>query len=397
MLDFETITVAFANLSHQRVRSNLTILGIIIGVAAIVALLSLSEGLNHSVRSYLESLGSNTMMAEPAGDVVSMAFSRIKEADIKKIESVNGIEVVIPFYESSGTIKHGNEEAGGFFIGLDPKKINYLAESGYLSLSDGRFLESSDSYSIMVYDNFTTDAFKEKVGLKQGLEIKGKKFHIVGVLKQSNVAMSGFGAFNIVWAPETTVKELFSEANPTEAMVVVKDGFSQKELAEKIEAKLLRQRKEKTVNIMTSESMMEQVSAILGVIQVVLAGIAMIALIVGALGIMNTMVMAVIERTTEIGLLKAIGATDAKILEIFLAESGMIGLAGGTTGVILGYGISMLISFFAAKANFPLPIEINWGIVFGAMAFSLTVGILSGIIPAKMAARLDPVEALRYE
>ena len=153
----------------------------------------------------------------------------------------------------------------------------------------------------------------------------------------------------------------------------------------------------KSVTVSSSDDLLKQVNAILGVITLVIAGIGGISLIVGGIGIMNAMITAVLERTKEIGLMKALGAANERILVMFILEAGFIGLIGGIIGILLGYGISALISFIGTSSGFALTAVMTPEITIGALVFALIIGIVSGLLPAIRAANLDPVVALRYE
>jgi len=149
--------------------------------------------------------------------------------------------------------------------------------------------------------------------------------------------------------------------------------------------------------LLTTEQMLESAKSILGILQLFLIGLAAISLIVGGIGIMNTMLMSVLERTKEIGLMKALGATNQQVLTQFITEAAIIGLIGGTIGTIIGIIFATIISILAKNNGIELPINISIELISGAMVFAITVGIISGLIPAKRAAKLDPVNALRHE
>ena len=307
---FETLRFALTNLKSQPLRSNLTVLSVIIGIASIVALVSLGQGVTNSFLGYFQSLGATTILVEPGSSFTETAFSRIPESDLRLVEGVTGVEAVMGFYETSATAKYGSRAASLFVIGIDPGKIVYLEETGYMQLLRGRFLSGGDKYGLLVHEEFLENAFDGKVGLRQSIELKGKKFQIVGILKKSDVAFSSLSNTNIVWAGKDTVKELFSEPNPTELAVKVVDKTKINEVADRIEAKLERKHGEKKFQILTPDNILEQTNAILGVLQVVVLAIAAISLVVGGIGIMNTMAMAVLVRTSDIGQLTSFEASN---------------------------------------------------------------------------------------
>jgi len=397
--DFEIIKMAADNLRHQGTRSYLTLLGIVIGIAAIVALVSIGESVNAFVVNQFESIGLDNVFVEPgsSGNIMSSAFSKMQKNDAKLIEPIPGVEAVIEFFETSSTATFKNKTAGVFIIGIDTDKQQYLEKTGYLSLAKGRLLESNDKFGIIVSDAFAKDAFEEPIALKERIEINGQDFKIIGITKQSDVAFSGFGVSNMVWMNKDTVKSFFDENQPTELIVKVVSKDKVNDVVERIEQKLERAHGEKNFQVMSTENIIQQAGSVLLIVQIVLVGLAAISLLVGGIGIMNTMLMAVMERTREIGVMKAIGATNARVLSLFLFEAGVIGLVGGIGGVLLGFFIAFGVSMVSQLAGFGLPLAINPLTIIGALGFAMIVGMVSGALPARRAAMLDPVEALRYE
>jgi len=393
----ETAKFALQALKSQRRRSFLNLLSIIIGMAAIVSLIAIGQGLNAGVSKQIEMLGTKTIFVEPGNlqNPASMAFSRIDESDIKEIERLQGVESVIGFYEAGGVLAKGKETVSAFFIGIEPEKQHFLAETGYLELVDGRFLEQGDTRAILVDEDFVEKAFQKEVGLRQGVETKGKEFKIVGVVKKNS--MSAMGGMNLVWAPKETVKEVFSEGNPTELAVVLFNENQAEDIAKKIEERLEMVHGEKKVSVLTPKNILEQTAGIIGTIQLVLLAIAAISLIVGAIGITNTMIVNVLQRTREIGLMKAVGATESQVLFIFAFEAVLLGAIGGFFGTILGYVFAFGAGAIISSTGFLFPIIFDPVLFAEAVAFAGLVGGIAGIAPAQRAARLDPTEALRWE
>ncbi len=399
MIDEELVSVAYRNLKMHKMRSLLTLLGIIIGIGAIVALVSIGEGLNQAVTEQFQALGLDTLFVEPGtGDLASTAVSRtLREEDIGLIEGIPGVEAAMGFYEIATVAEFRQKKSSVIIIGYDPDKREYLEKSGYINLLRGRQLESTDKYAVMVPESFTTDGFfEETLKIKDSIEIDGQKFKIVGVTKNLSSFMGGGFSVNFVFMPKKTVRGFFGEEDPVEIAVQATDRGLVSEVAEKIERKLKKAHGEEDFYVMTTENILDTAGVVIGLIQLVLVGLAAISLVVGGIGIMNTMLMSVMERTREIGVMKAVGATNNRILSIFLMEAGLIGAVGGVVGVALGLLIAAGISAIATAFGFSLPVGLNPLSLIGAVLFAMFVGMISGYYPARRAALLEPVEALRY-
>ncbi len=395
--DPELVATAIKNLKNQPMRRNLTLLGIVIGISSIIGLLAIGNGLNASIQQQFEGLGLNTIHIQAGEEFSSSVFSRLRARDPEIVSSVPYVDQVIPFYETAGTVKNQNNEASVFLIGVEPEDYPYLEQIGYVKLTDGRYPNENDVTGLVVYDSFLKNAFPEEIGLRQTLDIKGKKFKIIGVSGQSDVAMGGFGITNMVFTSKKALETYFNEDKPMEMLVTVTSKERVDETAQRIERLLERDHGEKDFTVNTAESLLDQVLSILGVVQFFVIAIAAVSILVGGIGITNTMFMAVTERTREIGTMKAMGATDALIRSLFLAEAGIIGAIGGLIGIIAGYFLAILVSVIATQSGFALPIAPDIGLILFGIGFSVIIGVISGLAPAEKAIRLDPVEAIRYE
>ncbi|MBU0635861.1 ABC transporter permease [Candidatus Micrarchaeota archaeon] len=393
----EIIQVAFKNLGQQKMRRNLTLLGVIIGVGAIITLAALGDSLNASIEEQFEAMGLNNVFVEPGGGMgFDAAFSRIPEKDIRIVEGIPNVEKVVPFFETSAIATKGKEEASVFLVGVKAEHQEVLEEMGYISLKEGRLLSDNDVYSLVVFENFLEDTFEKELQLRETLEIGGKKFRIVGVSNQSDVSFANLGFITMVFTSKKAL-ELFGEIDPVELVVQVSSKEHVPEVARRIEQRLERSHGQKDFSVLTSESILDIALQVIGVVQLFVLAIAAIALVVGAIGIMNTMFMAVTERTREIGTMKAIGATNATIRSIFLAEAGIVGIVGGAMGIGIGLLLAFATTFGATVMGFPLDLIISPFLILGGLLFSFLIGIIAGIAPSEKAMALDPVVAIRYE
>lgn len=397
-MDTEILRVAVSNIYHQKVRARLTILGIIIGIAAIVALLSIGATLQNAVNAQFALLGKDTVYIAPSQELgAASVFSRLSEKDVRLIEQTNGVDEFLAFYETAAVASRGNESKGLFLIGVDPTKWEILEKIGYAKIEQGRALTGNDEFELVVPKRFLTDAFDKDVKLRERLEMNNKSYRIVGTLADTETGMSSLGIVAYAFLPAKTVQNEFNEKDVTEGIATITTGQDPAIVAKQIENRFEREFNEKRINASTNEGLMEQAGSVLGAVQVFLAAIAALSLLVGGLGIANTTLMNVLERYQEIGTMKALGASSNRILSIFLAEAILMSALGGLIGSALGLIISALVSIMAANAGFGLPMQWNFGMIGLAIGFAMLVGMIAGFLPAKKAADLDPVVALRYE
>lgn len=400
----ELLGVALNNLSHQGLRSYLTLLGVVIGIAAIVTLVSLGEGLNNAVEEQFEQLGSNTLFVAPGGTSFTGAQEQtsnvktLRETEIDDIRALPEVSEVIAPLSSSATLSFGRESASAIVIGFDPNEIKNIEDTGFMEIQEGRNIVQNDGFSIVLGNTVAVELFDRDVRVHDHVKLDGKTFKVVGITKPTSQAFGGGpNTNNTVFIPEKAFRQLYADSAPAFLLVKTHTKEQVSGAKKKIERIFERAygRDQKEFGVVTSEQILEQISQVLGIIQLFLAGIASISLLVGGIGIMNTMVMAVLERTTEIGVMKAIGATNSLVMSIFLLEAGLIGLVGGILGVVLGYALAFAVGIAGQAGGFALSVSLNPSLIVGALLFSMIVGMISGALPARSAARLDPVEALR--
>ena len=394
--DKELLKVAFSNLKSQKLRSILSILGIVIGIAAIIALISLGEGLNASVQTQFEQLGTDTLTILPGGGFAESVFAQLEEDDEDTVETVRGVSSAVGIYVGSARIDFKGERKGVIIFGAEAKKAKNLESMGMVKVEFGRDLVEQDRGNILIGPKLADGFFENEIRIKENLQVNDEKLRVIGIMESPK---HFFGAmFNnaIVTTKADLERIMGEELTPFRIMVKIEPGQDIDEVRERIRNTLEKKHGKEDFQISSPQQASEVAGSVIGIIQLVLAGIAAISLIVGGIVIMNTMIMAVNERTHEIGVLKAIGATTKKIQAIFLAEAALIGFIGGILGLLLGaifsYGGSFALSTVMGL-NFQAVISPTMAIT--ALAFSIVVGILSGLVPAIMASKLDPVEAMR--
>ncbi len=404
----EYFHIAVRNIKTRSLRSWLTILGIVIGVFLIISLLSLSEGLKATINEQLQAMGGEMVMVMPGGDediFSSMMFggAKLERQDLEAIEKAKGVDTVMG-YSYTGTPARYKDEAKQIAIaGLDPWKESLEIMSIFQGwdLADGRWPAKKNE--ILIGPVVANDIFSKKVKPGSEIVIKGRKFIATGILKSLGSRQDD----SMVYMSMDVYQDLTGEKRGTAAYAMVKleEGVDETVVAEAIEDALSKTRKrrfgtdEADFSVLTSERMGDLAGNILGIIQLVIFLFAGVAIIVGGIGITNSMFTSVRERTREIGVMKAIGAKNSAVLIIFLFEAGIIGFIGGVGGTLLGTVLAKGVELYGqAHPMFYFSASVTPGLIIFGLVFSFFVGCLSGFIPARSAAKLKPVEALRrYE
>jgi len=391
----EILSTASKALLLNKVRSFLTMLGVIIGVFAVISLVSLVGGVQEYVVSSFEDLGSNLIFVvngkiemgqrQTAGSALISTNLKEKHVDMIKSTAKDYVDYITPQSQTYQTIKYKTEEYFLLLLG-----VNYEANDIFNSnIEKGRYFnrveQENSSRVVVLGNNLGKKFFGEENPIGKKIKISGKSYEVVGLLakKSPNYDES-------VILPYTTVMDEFSATGITSIVVKVKDNVDLEQAQQQVKLALLKDLKEDKFTVMTQEDILESIQNILNMLTIALASISGISLLVGGIGIMNIMLVSVAERTKEIGLRKALGATSSDIKNQFMAEAILISSLGGVLGLLLGWVTTIAIRPLI-KAVIPV-----WAIPL-ALGFSLAVGIVFGTYPAVNASKKDPIEALRYE
>ena len=398
------ISIISRNFARRKLRGWLTILGILIGITAVVSLVSLGQGLSGYVNEQFEKMVSDKIMITPGSSMAGMMGGtdvKLTEDDLSAVQNVRGVKIAGGWLYSMTNIKFRDETKQTWVIGIPLDETHEIVSSMLsFKILDGRDLKVGDKGKIVIgYNLYTGDFFDKGVKVGDTLIIKEQEFSVIGVVDK----IGNPGDDAQVYIAMDDAREIFN--NPDEynmLMVQVVKGTDINSISEAIKKRLRNTRDvkegEEDFNVQTTEELMKTSLSILSIVQAVIVAIAAISLLVGGIGIMNTMYTSVLERTREIGIMKAIGARNSDILAIFLIESGMIGLVGGAIGALFGVALSKIAEFGAAYAGYGiLKISFSPTLIIGVLLFSFITGMISGITPAMQAARMKPVEALRYE
>jgi putative ABC transport system permease protein len=404
--------LAWENISHRKIRSWLTIIGIIIGIMAVVALISLGQGVKKVITDEFTKIGTDKIFVFPAGGFSSgppgsvTGINPMTEHDIEVIRRSKGVNQVSGLLLKPAKIIYDRNTYFSTVIGIpldDSKKL--LDEAWNFKYAKGRSLKSGDKYKIIVgYDVANDKIFGKNVNVGDKINIEGQDFEIVGEI----ASMGDPDIDSGILMPQDTATQLFGAMHPlgmeeSEIIVRVNQGEDPAIVADNIKKDLRRSRNvkegEEDFSVQTTGQLLASFGVILNALLAIVIGIAAISLFVGGVGIMNTMYTAVLQRTNEIGVMKAIGAKNSDILQIFMIESGMLGLIGGTIGLILGMGLSSLVALIGRMAlkTTLLYAYFPWYLIVGSLLFAFVVGVLSGVLPAIHASKQNPVESLRYE
>jgi putative ABC transport system permease protein len=399
----EYIKLAIKNLRARRLRSYLTILGILIGVFLIITLLSLGEGLKQTVMRELKMMGKEILYVFPGelSDIMTIFFGgvQIEQETIDQIKKVEGVELVVPMNYKGEVVRYQGKTKMVLLFSYPRKKAQELfkTDMGW-KLEAGEWPNIYKEEEVIVGKLVPEDIFP---GLKPGdtIEIKGRKFIVTGVLQSLGSKQDD----SMIGLDEKVYKKITGQREGAQFVLIkIKSGLDPERMAQKIKRVLEEVQKRKKgeelrYSVLTNEKAGSIAGSILTIIQVVVFAFASIAILVGGIGIMNTMFTSVRERTREIGLMKAVGAKDSEVLLIFLIETSIMGFLGGILGTFSGILAAKLIeSYGQVHPIFYFKASITPELIFFGFLFSFFVGLVSGYFPAKRAATLKPAEALRY-
>ncbi len=399
---FDAFKIAYTNLRQRGLRSGLTLLGIFAGIATIVALISLGQGLQAAVADQFTSLGVNTITIQGAGSNFgppgSNAIGKLNDHDVRLLEEIDSIEYAIPRYIKLTNTEYRNEQKI-FFGGSLPEGENgdKVIELSGFKIEEGRFIGDGDDSKVTIGSNVKfEDDVRPEIGNK--ITINEQEFSVAGILKKKGNPIFFF--FFLI--TQQSIKDLLGLYEDYSMIIAsVQEGEDIEESKEVVARTMRRDRGQKTgeedFELSSPQEALDSLNEILIIIQVLLVGIAFISLIVGSIGILNTMYTAVLERRTEIGIMKSIGARNNDVLMIFLIESGLLGFVGGLLGLIIGASISkgVELAAYAAFGESILQTVFPAWLIVGSVAFAFLLGAASGTLPARQAAKLQPVDALR--
>ncbi len=405
--------LAWNILVHARLRSYLTILGIVIGVAAIVAIVSIGAGAQTNIQQRLGGLGADQVTVSAGasrasffgggrdfGTTTTAATSKnLTDQDVRIVSTVDGVLFVDPTVSGRATVTYLAQSAQLSVDGVDPLAWQNMVST---SLASGRYLNPGDTNVVVLGSSVADSVFKQPIAVNRMISIEGHAFKVVGVLQSA-----GGRDDSTIYMPVKTAQQTLTGVGKDSydsLIVKVRDASLATQVANDITTRLQISRHEtnrtRDFTVSTPQAIQQRVSSVTDTFTIFLAAIAAVSLLVGAVGITNTMFTSVLEKTKEIGILKAIGARNRDILSIFLLNAGLVGLVGGVIGVLFGalisYALPNLIGLRIGPGGH-LTTVLPPSLLIGSLLLSVALGMMAGVVPAYRASRLKPVDALRYE
>jgi putative ABC transport system permease protein len=410
------IRETFTSLSANKLRTGLTVLGIVIGVAAVIAMLSVGQGAQNSITSQINSIGTNVLYVSAGARARFGAGNFNSVRNVRQLTMADAQALTDPFQTPSvkavaPVIQGGNISASA--NGQTTTTTVYGVTTSYFSIrneqvSEGAFFNdqqvNTHARVAVIGPDLATTLFGQTTNLTgQTIRINGQTFTIIGVLQSKGGSSLG-SSDNQAIVPLTTARDRVVRRTGTTVDGIYIQATSAQAVSEANTqvSNIMRLRHHVAVgkedfSVLSQQDLLTTATSITGILTTFLGGIAAISLLVGGIGIMNIMLVSVVERTREIGLRKALGARNRDIMTQFLAESSFLSLLGGLIGILLGWLISLIIGQIASASGTSLNPAVSLNAVLLATIFSIAVGLFFGIYPARRAARLEPVEALRYE
>lgn len=392
----ESIVLAWESLKANKLRSLLTMLGIIIGVSSVITVVAIGQGGRAAIEKEMQSFGANRFGIYYKYDSTSPISSAdlFTLQDIETLKNVaTAIQDIAPINWDSAQIKSKGKSIGVRIIATTE---NYSSIAN-LKIGSGRFMNQDDVSArrpvVMVTAYLSEQLFNGGEAVGRQITVNNKPFKIIGVLQDERSVFSGGQNNMMMYMPISTY---FSFYNTREISNIEGKARDSNKVDDAINQSLnilhRRHHNKDKYDAWNSEKEMNSVRQVMGIVALIISAIAAISLVVGGIGVMNIMLVSVTERTREIGIRKALGALEMDIMMQFLIESVVLTFIGGTIGMILGMGLS-----FALAKIIKIPPVISWQMVLAAFTFSAAVGIFFGLYPARRAAYQDPIEALRYE
>ncbi len=395
----DLISLSFRTVISHKLRSCLTALGLIIGIASVIILTSIGQGVHSYVLSEFTQFGTNLLAVFP-GKTTTLGLSGatistvrpLSLEDAQSLSKLDNIIAALPLVQGNARIEAGNKQRRTTVLGVGAS----VPEVWKIKVVNGRFLPGNEQTNPRAFavlgHKLAVELFNDKNPVGQRLRIGTDRFRILGVMEKKG-QMLGFDMDDTIYIPTAKALELFDRESVMEIDLLYNSNSAVKTIENSVKRLLISRHGREDFTLITQDQMLKSMNSILNILTLSVAALGSISLLVGSVGILTIMTIAVTERVSEIGLLRAIGAEQGIIFKLFLSEAIVLSFIGGAAGVFLGIVLVQVIGF-AVPA---LPVQLAWFYIMAAFAISFLIGMVAGVVPAIKAARLNPLDALRSE
>lgn len=395
----DILSLSYRTVISHKLRSILTAIGLIIGIASVIILTSIGRGIHSFVLAEFTQFGTNLLAVFP-GKTTTLGISGatistvrpLTIADAISLEKLEPIIAALPLVQGNARIEAGKKQRRTTVLGVG----SAVPEVWKINNSSGRFLPANEQANPRAFavlgHKLAAELYADTNPLGQRIRIGRDRFRVIGVMEKKG-QMLGFDMDDTIYIPTAKALELFDREGVMEIDLLYKSNISVKSVENSVSRILQRRHGREDFTLISQDQMLVKMDSILNILTLAVAALGSISLLVGSVGILTIMTIAVSERISEIGLLRAIGAEQGIIFKLFLTEAIVLSAIGGTTGVFLGMLAVQLIGMLLPE----LPVQFAWLYIIAAFAVSLLIGIAAGVIPAIKAAQLQPLEALRSE
>ena len=395
----DLIKLSYRTVISHKLRSCLTALGLVIGIAAVIILTSIGRGIHHYVLAEFTQFGTHLVAVFP-GKTTTLGLSGatistvrpLTVADAVSINRLDNVMAVLPLVQGNARIEAATRQRRSNVFGVGAA----VPEVWKINVANGRFLPANEQANPRAFavlgHKLAVELFADSSSLGKRIRIGSDRFRVIGVMEKKG-QMMGFDMDDTIYIPTAKALALFNRESVMEIDVLYKSNTSVSNIEKSISRQLITRHGGEDFSLITQDQMLKSMDSILKILTLSVAALGGISLLVGSVGILTIMTIAVSERISEIGLLRAVGAEQNTIFKLFLFEALVLSLVGGSLGVVSGIVIVQLISIAVPE----LPVQLAWAYIMAAFAVSLLIGLLAGVVPAMKAARLQPLEALRTE
>lgn len=395
----DLILLSLRTLISHKMRSGLTVLGLIIGIAAVVILTSIGRGIHSFVLAEFTQFGTNLIAVFPGKTttfgISGSTINTVRPLTLDDADSLDKLENIIasvPLVQGNARIEAGSKQRRSIVFGVGAA----VPEVWKIKVASGRFLPAGERNNPRAFavlgDKLAAELFAASSPLGKRIRIGSDRYRVIGVMEKKG-QMLGFDMDDTIYIPVAKALEMFNRESLMEIDLLYKSSAPIKQVEKAIKNKLIARHGREDFSIVTQNQMLEKMDSILNILTLAVAALGSISLLVGSVGIFTIMTIAVSERISEIGLLRAIGAKRRTIFQLFLFEALALSAAGGLIGVIAGIAVVQ----FAGAVLPALPVQLAWAYIATAFVLSLLIGIATGVLPAMRAAALEPLQALRAE